>query len=123
MIDSKVVDGIAVLAMTHGKVNALDIEFCDTLARHFDDLRRSDAKAVVLTGKEKIFSAGVDLKRLSAGSCQRCTGFTKRRSFTRNPLWPRSTATPLPAAACSPVAPIAASWRAMPAASASRKFW
>ena len=70
MIDSKVVDGIAVLAMTHGKVNALDIEFCDTLARHFDDLRRSDAKAVVLTGKKKIFSAGVDLKRLSAGGAE-----------------------------------------------------
>src|SRR5262245_56861343 len=67
MIDSKVVDGIVVLPMTHGKVNALDIEFCDALAARFNDLRKSDTKAVVLTGQGGIFSAGVDLKRLSAG--------------------------------------------------------
>ncbi|MFY9687698.1 MAG: enoyl-CoA hydratase/isomerase family protein [Pseudolabrys sp.] len=70
MIDSKIVDGIAVLTMTHGKVNALDIEFCDALAARFEDLREADAKAVVFTGQGKIFSAGVDLKRLSAGGAE-----------------------------------------------------
>jgi len=70
MIDTKTVDGVAVLSMTHGKANALDIEFCDALAAGFDDLRRSDAKAIVLTGKGKIFSAGVDLKRLSSGGAE-----------------------------------------------------
>jgi len=67
MIDSKIVDDVAILTMTHGRANALDIEFCDALAACFDDLRRADAKAVVLTGRGLIFSAGVDLKRLSAG--------------------------------------------------------
>ena len=36
MIEVKIDDGIAVLTMTHGKANALDIEFCDALAARFD---------------------------------------------------------------------------------------
>jgi enoyl-CoA hydratase len=67
MIETKISDGVAVLTMGHGKVNALDIEFCDALATCFSDLRQSDAKAVVLTGRGKIFSAGVNLVRLSDG--------------------------------------------------------
>ena len=67
MIDSKLIDGIAVLTLAHGNANALDIEFCEALAARFTELRGSGAKAVVLTGQGRMFSAGVDLKRLSEG--------------------------------------------------------
>ena len=67
MIDIKSQAGIAVLTLMHGKANALDIELCEALAARFMELRGSDAKAVLLTGQGKIFSAGVDLKRLSEG--------------------------------------------------------
>ena len=67
MIDIKTIDGIAVLTLAHGKANALDIEFCEAIAARFTELRQSEAKAVVLTGQGTIFSAGVDLVRLSEG--------------------------------------------------------
>ena len=67
MIDTKIRDGVAVVTLHHGKVNALDTEFCEALAARFSELRASDAKAVVLTGQGRAFSAGVDLIRLSQG--------------------------------------------------------
>ncbi|MBI2716535.1 MAG: enoyl-CoA hydratase/isomerase family protein [Rhizobiales bacterium] len=67
MIDVKINDGIAVLTLMHGKANALDLEFCEALAARFQELRGSAAKAVVITGQGRMFSAGVDLKRLSEG--------------------------------------------------------
>src|SRR5262249_24897599 len=67
MIKSAVIDGVAVLTMQHGKANTLDVEFCNAMTDRFIGLRKSDIKAVVLAGQGKIFSAGVDLKRLSEG--------------------------------------------------------
>jgi enoyl-CoA hydratase len=66
MIEESAADGIAVLTMAHGKANALDIELCEVLTAWFRELEKSAASAVVLTGRSGIFSAGVDLKRLSA---------------------------------------------------------
>lgn len=76
MIDVRIDDGVAVVTMSHGKANALDIEFCEALAVLFRELRAStDIKAIVLTGRGKMFSAGVDLKRLSAGGAEYVTQF------------------------------------------------
>src|SRR5262245_14622366 len=51
--------------MRHGKVNALDLELLLALRDTFAGLR--DARAVVLTGAGRSFSAGVDLRRLLDG--------------------------------------------------------
>ena len=57
-------DGIALLRIEHGKANVLDLELCDAIVQAFDDA--AEARAVVLTGTGKIFSAGVDLFRVVA---------------------------------------------------------
>jgi enoyl-CoA hydratase len=67
MIELSERNGIAVVTMVHGKANALDIAFCEALAAQFDKLRDAQARAVVLTGRGKMFSAGVDLLKLSEG--------------------------------------------------------
>jgi enoyl-CoA hydratase len=59
--------GIAIVTMIHGKANALDVEFCEAIAAQFDKLRDAPTRAVVLTGQGRMFSAGVDLLRLSEG--------------------------------------------------------
>jgi enoyl-CoA hydratase len=64
MIDIKMSDDIAVVTLAYGKANALDTELCDALVKAFAELRASDARAVIVTGQGKIFSAGVDLVRL-----------------------------------------------------------
>src|SRR5581483_10297498 len=66
MLDIASKDGVAIVTMRHGKANALDVEFCEALAAQLP-LLASNSKAVILTGQGKIFSAGVDLVRLSAG--------------------------------------------------------
>jgi enoyl-CoA hydratase len=53
--------------MAHGKANALDVEFCNALAETFGRLKDDAARAVVITGTGNMFSAGVDLLRISAG--------------------------------------------------------
>ena len=70
MIDLKNHNGIATVTIAHGKANALDIELSEELARCFAQIAESAARAVVVTGQGKIFSAGVDLIRLSSGGAE-----------------------------------------------------
>lgn len=58
---------VAVLQMTHGKANAMDIEFCRALSAQVHACQQSAAGALVITGQGRMFSAGVDLPRLVAG--------------------------------------------------------
>ena len=67
--------GISVITLQHGKANALDTEFCNGLAEEFDKLAKSKARAVVVTGEGKIFSAGVDLLRATSSGPDYFKGF------------------------------------------------
>jgi len=58
-------DGVAVLRLAHGKVNAMSMEFCEALTARFAEI--SSARAVVMTATGRTFSAGVDLVRLLEG--------------------------------------------------------
>lgn len=58
-------DGVAVLTMSRGPVNALDLELLTALPEALADV--GEARAVVLTGVRRCFSAGVDLKRIADG--------------------------------------------------------
>ncbi|SNT46829.1 enoyl-CoA hydratase-related protein [Rhodococcoides kyotonense] len=54
--------GIAVVELARGKVNALDSAMYDTIATVFDELSDdTDIKVAVLTGRGRIFCAGNDL--------------------------------------------------------------
>src|SRR5687768_5504767 len=68
MIERTDSNGIATLRLTHGKASALDLELVDGLARVIAEIALSDdTRAVILTGTGPIFSAGVDLFRLTDG--------------------------------------------------------
>jgi enoyl-CoA hydratase len=67
MIEQTQQGDIAVVKLVHGKANALDIELCEAIAARFKQIETSSARAVVLTGQGRMFSAGVDLPRLAAG--------------------------------------------------------
>src|SRR6516162_9091686 len=78
MIDVQTNNGIATVTINHGKANALDIGLCDALAGCFAELRRSDARAVIITGRGRIFSAGVDLLQVTAGGADYVRKFLPR---------------------------------------------
>jgi enoyl-CoA hydratase len=65
MIEREANDGIVTLRLAHGKANALDVELLEALIGELASV--ADARAVVVTAAGPIFSAGVDLFRLTDG--------------------------------------------------------
>src|SRR5215469_1378847 len=57
-------EGVLTLRLEHGKASALDVELLDALLHELDGVAE-DVRALILTGSGSIFSAGVDLFRLT----------------------------------------------------------
>ncbi len=66
MIEYTLVDKIAVLTFDDGKANAVGHNYVDEMLSSLDKAE-TEAIAVVLCGKEGMFSAGFDLKELAKG--------------------------------------------------------
>ena len=67
MIEFEIQSNIATLRLADGKVNAMNIEWCQLLSQKLAELESNDdVHAVVLTSGQRVFSAGVDLKRVVA---------------------------------------------------------
>lgn len=60
-------DGVLTLTMDDGKKNALNVAAFETLEAAFD-AAGPDARAIVLTGREGILSAGLDVKFMASAS-------------------------------------------------------
>ncbi len=67
MIETEQRDHITILRLAHGKASALDVELLDAFIGELSKIRLSDTRAVIVTGTGSIFSAGVDLFRLTGG--------------------------------------------------------
>jgi enoyl-CoA hydratase/carnithine racemase len=65
---------VRVVALSSGRVNTLDVELLDELTGAVGDLHDSGAGPLVITGKGRAFSAGVDLNRVVEGGA----GYTDR---------------------------------------------
>lgn len=65
MIETETRDDVVLLRLAHGQASAFDLELCEALERELEAFEASDAKALLVTGTSTIFSAGVDLVRLT----------------------------------------------------------
>ena len=63
-------DSIAVIRMDDGKVNALGPGMLNALNEAIDQADRDNVGALVITGNERVFSGGFDLKVLTYGEVQ-----------------------------------------------------
>jgi enoyl-CoA hydratase len=64
MIELERRGGLAVLTLAHGKANVLDVELCEAIVERIAECDADWCRAVVITARGSIFSAGVDLLRV-----------------------------------------------------------
>ena len=57
-------DGIIDIQMNRPPVNALNLEIVECLHQAIDDHTNNGANALMLSGREGIYSAGLDVKKL-----------------------------------------------------------
>ena len=67
MLKFSLQDKVAVIGLDDGKANAVGHAFVDAMTEGLDRAEQ-EAAAVVLTGREGVFSAGFDLKELAKGA-------------------------------------------------------
>ena len=67
MITTESRDHVTVVRLEHGKVNAFDVELMRGWIAELARLEQAETQAVVLTGTGAVFSAGVELRRLTEG--------------------------------------------------------
>ncbi|MGR6872455.1 crotonase/enoyl-CoA hydratase family protein [Pseudomonas sp. HK3] len=68
-MDYQLIDSVAQICIDDGKANALNHEFIDAMNESLDKAEQ-EAKAVIIIGREGMFSAGFDLKALAKGGQQ-----------------------------------------------------
>ena len=66
MMEYQLKDKIALISIDDGKANAMNHNFIDTLSELLDRAEK-EVTAVILQGREGMFSAGFDLKELAKG--------------------------------------------------------
>ena len=70
MLKYRLHEKVAVIGLDDGKANAVGHNFVDAMTEGLDQAER-EAEAVVITGREGVFSAGFDLKEMAKGEKQR----------------------------------------------------
>lgn len=68
MITTRIENDIAILEMDDGKLNVVNPAFIQSMNAALDAAEEAKAKAIVLAGRDKVFSAGFDLKEFAKGA-------------------------------------------------------
>ena len=90
-------DGIAQITMDDGKANAMDWGYFEEMGKSMDHAENDGAKILVITGRRRFFSGGLDLKLLPTLSAREMKDFAT--TFARTML--RVFSFPVPTIAAS----------------------